>query len=136
MDISLALGGGGSRGYAHVGVLRCLLAEGFRIRAIAGTSAGGIVAAAFAAGYSPDEMEAVFSKIDQSKLFARSPADGPGILGPSSSQHRAVRPGRPDVAGERKSCAAGSGTRPHACQPLPAAARESCGGGHRTAPSQ
>ena len=37
MDISLALGGGGSRGYAHIGVLRCLLKEGFRIRAVAGT---------------------------------------------------------------------------------------------------
>src|SRR5512136_316093 len=85
MDISLALGGGGSRGYAHVGVLRCLLAEGFRIRAIAGTSAGGIVAVAYAAGYSPDEMEAVFSKIDQSKLFARSPTEGPGIMGLSGA---------------------------------------------------
>lgn len=85
MDISLALGGGGSRGYAHVGVLRCLLAEGFRIRAIAGTSAGGIVAAAHAAGYSPDEMEVEFSKIDQSKLFARSPEEGPSIMGLSGA---------------------------------------------------
>jgi NTE family protein len=85
MDISLALGGGGSRGYAHVGVLRCLLAEGFRIRAIAGTSAGGIVATAYAAGYPPDEMEEIFSRIDQSKLFARSSEEGPGILGLSGA---------------------------------------------------
>ncbi|MGB8212647.1 MAG: patatin-like phospholipase family protein [Anaerolineales bacterium] len=81
MDISLALGGGGSRGYAHIGVLRCLENEGFRIRAVAGTSAGGIVAIAYASGYTPDEMEAIFSKVDQSKLFARSPNEGPGILG-------------------------------------------------------
>ena len=85
MDISLALGGGGSRGFAHIGVLRRLEKEGFRISAIAGTSAGGIVAMAYAAGYSPDELEAVFSKVDQSKLFARSPEEGPGILGLSGA---------------------------------------------------
>lgn len=81
MDISLALGGGGSRGYAHIGVLRQLEKEGFRIRAIAGTSAGGIVAAAYAAGHTPDDLESVFSKLDQTNLFARSSEDGPGILG-------------------------------------------------------
>jgi NTE family protein len=81
MDISLALGGGGSRGYAHIGVLRCLEREGFRIRAIAGTSAGGVVAVGYAAGFTPDQMEAAFSKVDQSRLFARSSEEGPGILG-------------------------------------------------------
>lgn len=80
MDITLALGGGGSRGYAHVGVIRRLEAEGFRIRAVAGTSAGGIVAAVYAAGYSPDEMESLFSEIDQSKLFALSLNAGPALL--------------------------------------------------------
>jgi NTE family protein len=85
MDISLALGGGGSRGYAHIGVLRCLEKEGFRIRAVAGTSAGGIVAVAYAAGYTPDKMEAVFSTMDQSKLFAHSSDEGPGLLGLSGA---------------------------------------------------
>jgi NTE family protein len=85
MDISLALGGGGSRGYAHIGVLRCLEREGFRIRALAGTSAGGIVAVGYAAGFTPDKMEAAFSKVDQSKLFARSAEEGPSILGLSGA---------------------------------------------------
>jgi NTE family protein len=85
MDISLALGGGGSRGHAHIGVLRCLEHEGFRVRAVAGTSVGGIIATAYAAGFTPDELEAVFSKVDQSKLFARSPQEGPGILGLSGA---------------------------------------------------
>jgi NTE family protein len=85
MDISIALGGGGSRGYAHIGVLRRLESAGFRIRALSGTSAGGIVAAAYAAGYTPDEMEAMFTKLDQSKLFARSPNEGPGLLGLSGA---------------------------------------------------
>jgi NTE family protein len=81
MDISMALGGGGSRGYAHIGVLRWLEREGFRIRALAGTSAGGIIAVAYAAGYTPDELETIFSELDQTKLFARSWHEGPGILG-------------------------------------------------------
>jgi len=85
MDISVALGGGGSRGYAHIGVLRGLETAGFHIRAVSGTSAGGIVAVAYAAGYTPDEMEAIFTKLDQSNLFARSSNEGPAILGLSGA---------------------------------------------------
>jgi NTE family protein len=85
MDISLALGGGGSRGNAHIGVIRRLEREGYRIRAVAGTSAGGIVAVTYAAGYSPDEMEAIFARVDQSKLFGRASHEGPGLLGLSGA---------------------------------------------------
>src|SRR5512143_3801216 len=81
MDISVALGGGGARGNSHVGVLRRLEKEGCRIRAVAGTSFGGIVAALYAAGYSPDEIEAIFCRVDQSKLYGRNPGDGPSLLG-------------------------------------------------------
>jgi NTE family protein len=62
-------------------VLRRLEQEGYRVRAVAGTSAGGIVGALYAAGYTPDEMEAHLAKIDQSKLFGRSAKEGPGLLG-------------------------------------------------------
>jgi NTE family protein len=85
MDISLALGGGGSRGHAHLGVLRRLEQEGFRVRAVAGTSAGGIIAVMYAAGYTPDEMESRFAKLDQSKFFGRTSKDGPGLLGLSGA---------------------------------------------------
>lgn len=81
MDISIALGGGGMRGYSHIGVIRRLEREGYRIRALAGTSAGGIAATAYAAGYSPDELEAMFSRLDQAKLFAPVPPEGPGLIG-------------------------------------------------------
>ncbi len=86
MDIALALGGGGSRGYAHIGVLRRLEQEGFRVVAVAGTSAGGIVAALYAAGYPPDELESSFVDLDQSKLFGRTSKDGPGLLGLSGAE--------------------------------------------------
>lgn len=81
MDITLALGGGGAKGNAHIGVLRRLEQEGFRIRAVAGTSFGGLVAVFYAAGFSPDEIEARFSKVDQSRLFGRGPGEGPSLLG-------------------------------------------------------
>jgi NTE family protein len=81
MDILLALGGGGSKGNAHIGVLRVLEREGFRIRAIAGTSAGGIAASAYAAGHSPDVLEAYMTKVDQRGLFGFHLGDGPAILG-------------------------------------------------------
>jgi NTE family protein len=86
MDISIALGGGGSRGYAHIGVLRRLIQEGYRIKAVAGTSAGGIVGALFAAGYTPEEMESILLNLDQSKLFGRISREGPGLLGLSTAE--------------------------------------------------
>ncbi len=80
MDISLALGGGGVRGFAHIGILRCLEKEGYKVRAVAGTSAGGIIAAFYAAGYSPDEMEALSNRIDQSRILSLSLNNRPGLL--------------------------------------------------------
>jgi NTE family protein len=85
MDIALALGGGGSRGYSHIGVLRRLEQEGYRVRALAGTSAGGMVGTLYAAGYTPDEMEGKLAKLDQTKLFGRSNSDEPSILGLGSA---------------------------------------------------
>lgn len=54
--ISLALGGGGARGLAHIGVLKVLDQAGIPIAAIAGTSMGAIVGALYLRGISPEEM--------------------------------------------------------------------------------
>lgn len=48
--IALSLGGGGARGYAHIGAIRQLEASGCEITAIAGTSMGAVVGALYAAG--------------------------------------------------------------------------------------
>jgi len=48
--VGLALGGGGARGMAHVGVIRVLEREGIPVDCIAGTSAGSLAGAAYAAG--------------------------------------------------------------------------------------
>ncbi len=81
MDITLALGGGGVKGFAHIGVLRCLEQNGIHVRAIAGSSAGGMVGSIYAAGYNPDEVLTRLKDLDQSKLYYRLPGDGPSLLG-------------------------------------------------------
>lgn len=48
--ISLVLGSGGARGYAHIGVIEELLAQGFSIDSIAGSSMGALVGGMYAAG--------------------------------------------------------------------------------------
>jgi NTE family protein len=50
LSIGLVLGGGAARGFAHIGVLRALLAHGIRPDVITGTSIGAVVAGLFAAG--------------------------------------------------------------------------------------
>ncbi len=81
MDITVALGGGGMKGFAHIGVLRALERGNFKIRAIAGTSAGGLMSCAYCAGYSLDEIQGELEKMDQGKLYNRLPGDGPSLLG-------------------------------------------------------
>lgn len=81
MEISLALGGGGAKGNAHIGIIRRLEQEGFRIRAVAGTSFGGIVAALYASGKTPDQIEELFASVDQTRLYGHATGDGPSLLG-------------------------------------------------------
>jgi len=56
--LGLALGGGGARGLAHLGVLKVLEAEGLRPDMLAGTSMGGLVACLYACGHSIEHLEA------------------------------------------------------------------------------
>lgn len=57
--IGLALGGGGARGLAHIGVLRVFEREHIPVHFIAGTSMGGIIGAAYAAGVPLDTIASV-----------------------------------------------------------------------------
>jgi NTE family protein len=55
--VGLALSGGGARGLAHIGALKVLEREGIPIDLLAGTSMGGVIAAVYAAGLSPEFLE-------------------------------------------------------------------------------
>ena len=48
--VSLALGSGGARGLAHIGIIGWLTENGYRIRALAGSSMGALVGGIYAAG--------------------------------------------------------------------------------------
>ena len=78
-SIGLALGGGSARGFAHVGVLKVLEREGIRPSAIAGTSAGAMCGAMYAAGMTAAEIERLALGLDARGVW--------GLLDPT------VRPG-------------------------------------------
>ncbi len=68
--IGVALGGGFARGIAHIGVLKVLEQEGIPIRAVAGTSVGALIGAAYCSGLSIQELEEVAHKV-RFTTFAR-----------------------------------------------------------------
>ncbi|MEX2562976.1 MAG: patatin-like phospholipase family protein [Nitriliruptoraceae bacterium] len=59
--VALVLGGGGARGYAHIGVIEVLQQRGYEIVAVAGTSMGALVGGLHAAGTLDDYTEWVTS---------------------------------------------------------------------------
>jgi NTE family protein len=69
--VSLVLGSGGARGLAHIGVIECLEARGYEIRAIAGTSMGAVIGGIYAAGELATYTRWVtaLSKADVVRLF-------------------------------------------------------------------
>ncbi len=61
--VGLALGGGGVRGLAHIGVIQVLEKEGVEIDLIAGTSAGALIGGAYATGMTTREITAKWTPI-------------------------------------------------------------------------
>jgi predicted acylesterase/phospholipase RssA len=70
---TLALGGGGARGYAHLGVAAALAERDLVPARIIGTSMGSVVGAGLAAGLSAEQMTAMAARIDPWRM-ARRPA--------------------------------------------------------------
>ena len=66
-EIGLVLSGGGVRGVAHIGVLKALEEYGLRFRRVSGTSAGSIVGALYARGYSPSEILDIILQVSMIK---------------------------------------------------------------------
>ncbi len=66
--VGLVLSGGGARGMAHIGALIALEEAGIPIDCVAGTSAGALVGAFYAAGYSPTEIRDIALRVSRSWL--------------------------------------------------------------------
>jgi NTE family protein len=68
--LGLALGGGGARGLAHIGVLKVLEQEGFRADCVAGTSVGSLIGALLCCGYTWEQMHELARSTNWSDLVS------------------------------------------------------------------
>jgi len=68
--IGLALGGGGARGFAHIGVLLWLDEHRVPVDVIAGTSMGGLVGGGFATGMPPREIQRLVDGVDWAAVLS------------------------------------------------------------------
>jgi NTE family protein len=67
--VALVLGAGGSRGFAHIGVIKVLELEGIRPEVVVGVSSGSVVAALYAGGFSAAALEAMAFKVEDRELI-------------------------------------------------------------------
>jgi len=66
--IGLALGGGAARGFAHIGVIKALEAQGIHPEIVTGTSAGSVVAALYATGMNGFELNKLALTMDEAAI--------------------------------------------------------------------
>ncbi|MFY9328914.1 MAG: patatin-like phospholipase family protein [Georgfuchsia sp.] len=66
--IALVLGGGATRGFAHIGVIKALEAQGIRPDIIVGTSAGAVVGALYAAGNNGFELQKIALQMQENEF--------------------------------------------------------------------
>lgn len=67
--VALVLGGGGTRGFAHIGVIKGLEAQGIIPDIIVGTSVGSMVGALYARGYSGFELQELFMQMEEKQVI-------------------------------------------------------------------
>ncbi len=73
LKIALALGGGGTRGFAHIGVIKALEAQGIVPDIIVGTSAGAVVGALYAAGYTGFQLQELAIPLQRESIVSWIP---------------------------------------------------------------
>src|SRR5262245_18488282 len=66
--LGLALGGGGARGFAHVGVIKALEEEGIVSDVVTGASSGAVIAALYASGYDGRKLAQIARELNQADL--------------------------------------------------------------------
>lgn len=68
LKIALALGGGAARGFAHIGVIKALEAQGIVPDIVVGTSAGAVVGALYAGGYNGFELQKIALQMEENQV--------------------------------------------------------------------
>ncbi len=79
--LTLALGGGGVKCFAHLGVLKKLESEGVPIRGMAATSAAAIIAALYSLGYPIHAIRDLLSGLKISRLIRPGPQERESLFG-------------------------------------------------------
>lgn len=69
LKIGLALGGGAARGFAHIGVIKTLEAQGIKPDLITGTSAGSVIGALYASGLNGFQLQKIAMEVDESTFI-------------------------------------------------------------------
>ncbi len=72
IKLGLVLSGGGSRGFAQIGVLKAFEESSINIDYIVGTSIGGILGGLYSSGYSANELDSLNKAIDWNSLISLS----------------------------------------------------------------
>jgi NTE family protein len=72
--IALALGGGAARGFAHIGVIKALEAQGISPDIVVGTSAGSVVGALYASGLNGFQIQELSMNMEEDQIL-----DGSGL---------------------------------------------------------
>jgi NTE family protein len=84
LKIGLALGGGAVKGFAHVGVIKVLEANGYRVQMVAGTSVGSVIGALYAGGMDAASLQQTALALDEAtirdvKLFGGGVLEGKAL---------------------------------------------------------
>ncbi|KQR50581.1 patatin-like phospholipase family protein [Acidovorax sp. Leaf160] len=79
--IGIALGGGAAKGFAHIGVIKMLEANGLAPAVVSGTSAGSVVGALYAAGLNAFELQEKAVALDEASIRDLQLSSGGLVLG-------------------------------------------------------
>lgn len=66
--IALALGGGGAKGFAHIGVIKVLESHGIKPKIVTGTSAGSFVGSIYASGKTPYQLQQIAFSLKEADI--------------------------------------------------------------------
>ena len=69
--LGLALSGGGTRGFAHIGVLKAFQEERIKFDCVAGTSAGSLIGSMYCAGVSCEQMIEVAKQVSRKEILGK-----------------------------------------------------------------
>jgi len=87
LKVGLALGGGGARGYAHLGIIEALRSHNIPIDIIAGTSMGGVIGGAYACEVDLVRLEQLLNSLDLYKLLNFPRTSLMGLMGNTATEY-------------------------------------------------